>query len=152
MPNKSAEFGHDADVQRAVADMFSPGKDGKPRVTTNTAGGTAVFLPRAAADTLREALDDAWDVYDVEFASGKELRYIHKVVGGKDVFFFANLQKQPLTTVVRLRGKKIALEAWNPHDGKISKLQLSHKKEGSKDVTEITLKLSPIESIFVVGR
>jgi hypothetical protein len=156
LPSKSAEFGRDADVQGTIAALFADGKNpaqnnNGPRVTKNASGGTAVFLPQATADSLRKALDDALAVYDVEFEPGKELRYIHKVVGGKHVFFFANLQKQPINGRVRLRDGKENVEAWNPHTGKISKLPHARAKEGASDVTEFTLELAPIESIFVVA-
>ncbi|MBN2293988.1 MAG: hypothetical protein JXM70_16290, partial [Pirellulales bacterium] len=151
LPAKSAEFGHDADVQKTVAAMFSQQENGEPKASKNAAGGTAVFLPKPTADTLRKALDDALNMYDVEFEPGKELCYIHKVVDGRDVFFFANVRKQSVEGRVRLRGKWRIVETWNPDTGQIAKLPHSRVKEGAEDVTEITIQLSPIESVFVVA-
>lgn len=151
LPTKSAEFGHDADVRRAIAALFPDQKNNAPRGSKNAGGGTAVFLPKATTDTLRKALDDALGVYDVEFEPGKELRYIHKVVDGRHVFFFANLRKKPLAGRVRLRDRMKNVEAWNPQTGKISKLPHSRVKEGADEVTGITIKLAPTESVFVVG-
>ena len=151
LPAKSAEFGHDADVQRTIAALFPDGKNDGPRGSNNAAGGTAVFLPHATSDSLRKALDDALTVYDVEFEPGKELRYTHKVVGDRQIFFFANLQNQPLSGSVQLRGKMENLEIWNPHTGKIAKLHASYTKEVDTDITHISIELEPIKSVFIIG-
>ena len=79
----------------------------------------------------------------------KELRYIHKVVDGKNIYFFANLQKQPFDGRVRLRGCLKNIESWNPHTGKIEKRSHSYVKEGVDEVTEITIKLAPIENVGI---
>ena len=151
LPAKSAEFGHDADVQRTIEALFPDRKNNGPRGSKNAAGGAAVFLPRATSDSLRKALDNALSVYDVEFEPGKELRYIHKVVGDRQIFFFANLQKRPLAGRVQLRGRIENLEAWNPHTGKIVKLHDSYTKEAAVDITQFSIELAPIESVFVIG-
>ncbi|MHC4743197.1 MAG: glycosyl hydrolase [Planctomycetota bacterium] len=144
LPSKSAEFGHDGDVLAAINAMFP----GAAKTGTNKQGGVAVFLENPTANTLRETLDSMADVYDVKFEVGKELRYIHKVNDGKDVYFFANLGKTPVSTRVELRGKLSPL-SWNPHTGDTSEAECSHEKRGLSNVTKVKIKLPPTKSLFI---
>jgi hypothetical protein len=91
------------------------------------------------------------DVYDVEFETGKPLRYIHKIKDGKHIYFLANLDQTPITTEVRLRDK-LDLEFWNPHTGEISAPKYTHEKHGEVDVTNVRITLPPIPSMFIVGQ
>ncbi len=147
LPSKSAEFGGDKDVLAAIEAMFPD--PAKP--ATNKKGGIAVFLEKPTADTMRQTLDRMLDVYDVEFENGKELRYIHKVKDGKDIYFFANLSKAPISTTVKLRGK-ISPELWNPHTGEISKPEYSHEKNKSSGVTKVKIDLPPTQSLFIIAK
>jgi len=152
LPSKSAEFGHDADVVKTVAAMFPVAKKtDRRRASRNQAGGAAVFLPAPTAEGLRDALDGMLDVYDVEFETGRELRYIHKIKDGIHRYLLANLGKKPLSSWVELRGS-LRPELWNPHTGDISKPKYSHEKRGSTDVTRMKIELSPIKSIFIIAR
>jgi len=94
LPEKSAELGHDADVQAVVAEMFGPvstptntpapplhirievsgahSTDMDFEVTpfqmrTNRAGGKAYFAAKPSVGTLQAILDDALPVPDVAF-------------------------------------------------------------------------------------
>ena len=147
LPSKSAEFGHDRDVVKAIKAMFS----GAAKTGSNEQGGMAVFLEKPTADTMRQTLDSMVDVYDVEFEVGKELRYIHKVKDGKDIYFFANLGKTPVSTWVELRGK-LSVESWNPHTGYISRPQYSHDKKKLTDITKVKIDLPPARSLFIIAR
>jgi hypothetical protein len=143
LPSKSAEFGYDEDVVKTIEAMFSGAK--------NEPSGMAVFLKKPTADTMRQTLDKMLDVYDVEFEVGKELRYIHKVKDGKDIYFFANLGKMPISTWAELRGT-LSAESWNPHTGNISRPQYSHEKKGLSPVTKVKIELPPATSIFIIAR
>jgi hypothetical protein len=153
LPHKSAEFGHDADVVKAVDAMFAKvrGSDGKPVIRRNDNGGMAVFLETPTADQLRETLDSMVDVPDVRFEAGSELRYIHKVHEGKHVYFFANPGDQSIDTEIQLRGK-LTPEWWNPHTGGIAGSIHAHKQQGGGvDVTKLKVTLNPGGSIFAVA-
>jgi putative alpha-1,2-mannosidase len=143
LPFKSAEFGHDDDVVNTIEAMFPRSK--------NEAGGMAIFLKKPTADALRETLDRMLDVYDVEFEVGKELRYIHKVKDGKDIYFLANLGSTPISAWIELRGT-LSPESWNPHTGDISRPAYSHEKRGVTDVTKVKIELSPITSLFIADQ
>jgi hypothetical protein len=151
LPHKSAEFGHDEDVANAIEALFpnSANADAE-RGSQNTKGGTAVFLKTPNAHSLQEALDRMLEVYDVEFESGKVLRYIHKIHKGEHIYFFANLDEATVSTQVELRGRLLP-ELWNPHTGEVSIPDFSHEKRGEVDVTRLKLELSPLNSIFVVA-
>ncbi|KAA1259919.1 F5/8 type C domain protein [Rubripirellula obstinata] len=128
------------------------GSVAKPTIaSTNDNGGTAVYLERPTAESLRENLDKMVDAYDVEFEVGKELRYIHKVYDGKEIYFFANLNKRPVHSWVQLRGT-LEPQRWNPHTGEIDSAEFSHGKNGTEPITKVKIILKPNESIFLIGR
>jgi len=138
LPSKSAEFGHDADVARAIEAMFG-------------ANGKALHLAALDAPTLRQALDRTSAVYDVECEGDQVPRYIHKVNDGTHIYLFANLNETGLDTRVRLRGR-LDLEAWDPHTGKVQPITCHQESEANLAVTRLHLSLPPGKSLFLVGR
>jgi hypothetical protein len=114
-------------------------------------GGRAIYLNSPNETNLRQALDQALKVYDVDIQSSQKLRYIHKVKGKTEVYFFANLGDKDAQGSVRLRGK-ITPEAWDPHTGQFSVPQYSHAVEDGQPVTWVKLSLSPVRSLFITGR
>lgn len=130
LPSKSAEFGHDADVAGAIATLFAK-------------------RPDAAA--LRERLDNALAVYDVECEGAHPPRYIHKVKDSVHIYLFANIDPTALDTHVLLRGR-LELEAWDPHTGNVQPAQYTHEIEGDCPVTRVRLALPAVRSLFFLGR
>lgn len=130
LPSKSAEFGHDADVAAAI---------------------TAMFTERSDATTLRQKLDNALAVYDVEFDGERVPRYIHKVKDGIHLYLFANLDSTALEISARLRGR-LELQIWDPHTGEIHPTDYTHQREGNSDVTGVKLALPAVRSVFLLGR
>jgi len=114
-------------------------------------GASAIYLNSPNETNLRQALDLALKVYDVAIESNPKLRYIHKVNGTTDVYFFANIGDAAAEAVVRLRGK-LKPEAWDPHTGRISAPDYSSVVEDGQPVTRVKLKLDPVRSIFIVGK
>jgi len=150
VPSKSAEFGHDEDVVRTVETMF--GTDAaNAGIKRNNQGGMAVGLKSLDATSLRNALDAALAVYDVEYESNAALRYIHKIKDDTHIYLFANLGAAPIDTHVRLRGR-LQLEAWDPHTGEIATIPCTHEVEARDDVTRIGLTLPARRSVFLLGR
>ena len=124
-------------------------------VQANAKGGKAYFAPVPRAGVLKAMLDDALPVGDVTFeedieVSGGNLSYIHKVVNGRDVYFFGNSSEAAVDTHVRLRGK-LALEQWDPHTGATRAAECSHATEAGEDVTRVRLALPAVRSVFLVG-
>jgi outer membrane protein assembly factor BamB len=138
LPSKSAEFGHDADVVRTVEAMF--GTD-----------GAGIHLTSLDAATLRQALDQASAVHDVECEGDRVPRYIHKVKDGRHIYLFANIDGKGLDTYVRLRGR-MDLGAWDPHTGKVQPAEYTHETEAGQSVTRLRLALPARKSLFIVGQ
>jgi hypothetical protein len=113
-------------------------------------GPRAIYLNSPNESNLRQALDNAIKVYDVGFENNAKLRYIHKVKGKTDVYFFANIGDKAANASVRLRGK-IKPESWDPHTGKFSVPEYSHVVEDGQPVTRVQLALNPVHSLFIVG-
>jgi hypothetical protein len=114
-------------------------------------GARAIYLNSPNEANLRQALDHALRVYDVDIESPQKLRYIHKVKGNTEVYFFANIDTQNADASVRLRGK-FTPEAWDPHTGGFSIPHYSHVVEDGQPVTRVKLSLSPVHSLFIIGK
>ena len=154
LPFKSAEFGHDKDVARTIEAMFGtkePSTSTDFDVKENRNGGMAIRLHRLNAQTLKRALDAVVKVYDVEYESNKVLRHIHKIKDNTHIYLFANTSKTQIDIYARLRGL-MQLEAWNPHTGKIIQPEYAHEVETGCDVSRVKLSLSPLKSVFFLGK
>jgi hypothetical protein len=114
-------------------------------------GSSAIYLNSPNEANLRQALDKALKLYDVAIDGNQKLRYIHRMNGATHVYFFANIGDATADAVVRLRGK-IKPEAWDPHTGRISVPEYSQTVEDDQPVTKVRLTLSPVHSVFIVGK
>ena len=161
LPERSAEFGRDAEVQAMTQEMFGP-------------GGKGIFVPTPDETTLRKALDGLAITWDVrldnateiprtkvnrgpsptggEYINGnREFAYIHRSVPGAEVYFFANSSELAVKADVTLRGK-MKLELWDPHTGTSQALEGTPARENGEAVTRFKLKLPVTRSVFVIGR
>ena len=77
------------------------------------------------------------------------LSYLHKVKGGRNIYFIANSTDQRVETEVRLRGK-LTLQSWNPHTGDIAPLPTTDLIESGQHFTRARLQLDPVKSVFLV--
>jgi hypothetical protein len=151
LPEHSSEPGRDADVKALLEAMLGPdGKGGRP------GPGRAYFLPDPTPEALAKALDEGASPPDVAWKApgkveGGKLSYLHKVIEGRDVYFFANSGDQAVATNVRLRGS-FAAEIWDPHTGSIVKLKTRRIADRGHDVAEFALSLPPVHSVFIVAR
>ena len=117
----------------------------------NPQGGRAIHLNSPNETNLRQALDQALKVYDVNIAGDSRLRYIHRVKDGVQVYFFANLGDKEAAATIRLRGT-FKPELWNPHDGNFSAPEFTHAVENGQPVTRVRLTLGPVRSCFIIGK
>lgn len=124
---------------------------GTPIVNSGKKGALAIYLNSPNESNLRQALDLALKVYDVNIESSQPVRYLHRVSGKHQVYFFANLNGKPVDALVQLRGK-ITPEFWDPHTGAFAVPEFHHTKQAAQVVTQVPLKLAPVHSIFIVGR
>ena len=120
-------------------------------VQENPKGGRAIYLNSPNETNLRQALDLARKVYDVVIQSQQKLRYIHRVLNNRDVYFFANLGDQAADATVRLRGN-FTPEAWDPHTGEFSAPQFTHTTEDGEAVTCVKVPLGPVHSRFIISK
>lgn len=162
LPGKSAELGHDGEVQAIVRELFEPAlkPGGLFSKRAQPSGGAAYFVPSPTGESLAlaAALQDAMPAADVGFADPPKmpepdqgmLSYLHKESNGRQLYFFANSTDRRLTTTVSLRGK-LTLEAWNPHDGGITSVKTTVVTSGDGEFTRATLDLQPVKSVFFVA-
>lgn len=159
LPEVAAEPGGDGEVRTVIAAMFGTNAlshSGSPCVATNSSGGKAYLVPATGPAALKAALDDALPCGDVRFESdldvrGGNLSYIHKVVDGRDIYFFGNSSDTAVDTRVCLRGR-LKLQVWNPHSGNIADCDSISVADKAGDATRIRLQLEPVRSLFIVGR
>jgi hypothetical protein len=152
LPSKSAEFGHDQDVRQAIAAMFGEVSNiaNDPLVIRrHDRGGCAIQLGTLGSDALGRALEAARPDFDITFAPGAALRYIHKTGNGRHLFFFANLNPRLTQSDVTLRGRH-RLQAWDPHTGSIGAVECLHSTRKGTDFTEVRLSLPYLKSVFLV--
>ena len=114
-------------------------------------GGRTIYLNSPNQSSLRQALDQALQVYDVDITGPGKLRYIHRVKDDADIYFFANLGDQQAETTARLRGK-FTPELWNPHNGTFAVPEFTNGVEDGQPVTRVKLTLAPVRSCFIIGR
>jgi len=165
LPDHSAEFGRTSEVLAAIRHVFgteaasiapgvkAPGDKSAGRITVNRndRGGAAWFVETPDSAALAAVLAEAIPVPDVGWSAppqvkGGHLTYLHKQIGGREFFFFANSSDTPVSTPVRLRGS-LRLERWNPHTGEIG----PQPAEPDGHVSRLTLELPPVSSVFLVG-
>jgi len=81
---------------------------------------------------------------------GRErLSWIHRRVGGADIYFVANRTYYPLTTDCTFRQTGKAPEFWYPDTGKIADASVYQEKDGT---TTVPIRFDPAGSVFVVFR
>lgn len=152
LPEQAAEAGGDERVKALISELFG----NRPRNATNStcvenaAGGKAYFLPRLSPELLSEALRTG-RAADVSFEAGKPLRYAHKELNGKNLYYMANVSPHPYHGTVTLRGK-LSLEARDPHTGETTPLEAVHLKQGKETVTVAAIRLSGRRSVFLVEK
>lgn len=175
LPTRAAEAGRDREVRAAMEEIFGmpwehpmtaearivPDEVKDYFVHPNRAHGRAYFIPRPDPRILASVLREADPVRDVEIRMEPAwpllggtsylgaLTYIHKVKGGKDVYFFSNTTDHPIDTSVALRGdRKLAI--WDPHTGEKRPVESSKSQVGNEEVTSVRLALPPVRSVFFV--
>ena len=178
LPTHSAEFGKDAEVQRAMAGVFGVSRDAPLKadvrraqdrqnfwvfwyyIKKNPAGGQAIFLPSTQPWLLDFALKQVLPLRDVDIQEpmgmmkrGPDydgaLTYIHKVKDGRDIYFFANSSPKAIDTKVVLRGRK-TLRVWNPHTGGQEQAEFTPGEANGQPVTTVRLVLPSVSSLFFI--
>lgn len=136
LPDKCADLeGTDADVSAAVARMLAG----------ETSCGRAVFVEDPTAETLAAALEG--EDLDVRFTAGVHpFNYIHKVVDGKNVYYFGNIDPATANATISLRGTLEGYTLLDPRSGKMVAAELA----ADNGRTVFDLSLAPGQSMFLV--
>lgn len=137
-PSRSADLeGDDEAVRQAVARMLQ-GQGGRP----------ALFVPRPTASSLAAALAERTDVPDVCFSGGEHpFNYLHKVIRGRDVYLFGNIDATPCRLAVTLRRPMQGALLMDPHTGLTSEPELAMTADGR---LQLQLSLQPNRAVFLV--
>lgn len=189
LPKYAAEAGRDQEVRDMVYEVFGM-SDIRPmtcsvrhatyrflNIFTNRGegGGSGYFIAKPYTSALEEILAEVLPQRDVrlgispdyyvrtdrDYAGG--VTYIHKVRGGKDIYFIANSTDEPVSLQVALRGAKRQVELWDPHTGERRAAQevLVSEEEDTRvrgagrpslgPVTRLPLELPARSGMFVVA-
>lgn len=146
LPVHAAEAGRDQEVRDMVYEVFGM-SDLRPMTCSvrharyrflniftnrNEAGGSGWFIAKPYTSALEEILEEVLPQRDIELGLDPDyyvrtdhdyagaVTYIHKVRGGKDIYFIANSTDSPVSLQVCLRGEKKQVELWDPHTGERS--------------------------------
>jgi hypothetical protein len=121
---------------------------------TNQQKGQAYFIPAPNQMILKTVLDGTGQAWDVRFesdyrATGGNLTYLHKILNGRQIYFFANSSENSVDLPVTLKGN-LKLQAWNPHTGLISELPSTPITLDGTAFTRVQLQLGAERSVFWV--
>ena len=143
LPEQAAEAGRDQEVLDMVYEVFGMSAT-RPMTCSvrharyrflnifskvNEAGGRGYFIAKPYTSVLEEILAEVLPQRDVNLGLEPDyyvrmdhdyagaVTYIHKVRGGKDIYFIANSTDAPVSLQVALRGAKQQVEFWDPQTG-----------------------------------
>ena len=108
------------------------------KVESMLRSGRASYLPELSPATISGALDGF--VPDVSFDGPGVFNNIHKVIGGRDVYYLGNIGGDSLTLTVSLRGAFKSLCALDPRTGARTALRSGCHR--GRTVFELTLEPS----------
>lgn len=155
LPDKSAEIGKDGEVKKIIDYLF-PHADENITVNKGKDGGISVFVKDSSTDNLEKALNAVEDKKDVIFEPLENdkhnmgcFTYVHKVMDGKNLFYFANSTNEKIDTDVLVRGK-FKLESWDAYNGEIDKISTTVIKKDGIYYTKFRLQLEKVKSILIV--
>ena len=82
-----------------------------------------------------------------DFRANKSIRFIHRTMDDKEIFFVANSDWKSVNTVCKFRVSGMKPEAWNPETGRMVPISVFEESDGC---TLIPLELGPSGSTFIV--
>ncbi len=151
LPRMGTEETDNAAIQSLIQEMFGEAWDTaqtKSIARTNDKGGKIYHLTDLGS--FESVLKQAYDRYDVNISpvpeSNGHLTYIHKVISGLNVYFFANSSEIAVKPTVTLRGEFENLEVWNPVTGE--RYAIATTVEDG--MTTFELNMNSVTSLFVV--
>lgn len=132
LPDQSATAGTSGkDIAAKVGKMLTHKKN------------PAVFIENPTSQSIEAALYGCSFTPDVIAIEGSPVKYIHRIVGKKHIYYFANPGTKDIDSTIRLRDQG-ALTLYDPHTG------LSHPIEQQRDGS-IQISLAANKSAFIVS-
>ena len=87
----------------------------------------------------------------MHYPGSESIRYIHKVIDNRDIFYFANIGHTNIDLPLELKGVN-KLEKWNPHNGQVEKVDMEVSKgNGDVQTASMRLQLDAYTSCFLIG-
>jgi hypothetical protein len=145
-PGLSGYPGSDEELRR-LADEVWGNLDGTSS-TERSFGKGRVFWGLS----MKAVLDKLGIKPDFDFTSRSgdaPINYIHRRVGGADIYFVANRRRQPEELVCTFRVENRKPEIWNPETGEITPAAIYEVVDGG---VRLPLQLGKAGSVFVVFR
>lgn len=134
LPECSTQFGVPAaEVSARVQAMLTARKN------------PALFLPAPDTETLSKALEAGFTP-DVTVSGAPGLRYIHRVCGGRHIYYFANTGAETARAEILLRDR-VRLRSFDPHTGGSAPFEAEATPAG----TRLHLTLPAVRSLFLVS-
>jgi hypothetical protein len=140
-----AEMGSgDAEVRRLAAELWG-GNDGA-NLYEHRAGKGKVVWGKPLANVLAEA-GAGPDFGSLDLEAGKQIRYIHRTIGGKEVYFVSSNESQAATFLCSFRVTGKRPELWWPDTGRTQAVAIYDQQP---TLTRVPVRLDPYGSVFVV--
>ena len=152
LPFKSSEKGQDQAISDLIELIFPLKEKSEGTWQSNSNGGRALFIRHPDGEGIRKAFENSGIRFDVDYTANSAIRFIHKILDNKDLYYFANLGSTPVNTSITLRGA-VKLKSYNPHTGGIESLKtvVFNKNKSSISKTKVQLILQPYRSCFWVS-
>jgi hypothetical protein len=153
LPSIAVEKGKNEEVVNLIRSIFPNNESSQGIIYTSKKGGKALYISKPTPNNLREFLTEICSEFDVEYPVNEDIRYIHKVIKGQDVFYFANTGSSSVDFPVELRGN-LKLQSWDPHTGNIRDLETENNFNTKNQInqTNVALNLKAYQSVFWIGR
>jgi len=148
LPTHSAEPGKDKEVVAIINSILSGNEQAGTMLKKGSDGGKAIFVPNPSGQKMRDALEKLQVSFDVDYPVNKNLRYIHKVVNGSNVYYIANIGNSVIETRIQLKGIHHP-EVWDPHTGTVTQIVATSE---IGNMTSLPLKLVPYHSAFLISK
>jgi hypothetical protein len=152
LPSIAVEKGKNEEVVNLIRSIFPNMESSQGIIYMSNKEGKALYISEPSAKNLRESLTEICSDFDVNYPVNEDIRYIHKVIEGQDVFYFANTGSESANLPVSLRGN-LKLQRWDPHTGNITNIKINNNFDSKtlKKSTIANLSLKPFQSCFWVG-
>ncbi len=108
----------------------------------------AQYVAEPTPNALYEALQGV--ERDVEFPQDCALNYIHKVIDGKHVYLFGNIDNEEKETIVTINGEIGDCQWMDPHTGQTTPAVPCNQTDGSR--RQYTMHLAPARGMFLISK